>query len=349
MQFSPAMSALDYFRLAYVPDRLPGGGHRTTRAEYESQLAKLERYHTRWLATLGEAPRPLVLADLSDQLLKFAMQADVEAGNSASTANKLYRHIKAIGDHAWGADLAPRIRSKRYKELKREPRAWLPEEVAAIVQAAMVLPGLVGDTPALVGEGVVTRCRAARPFGEVAARVYWTAFVLTKLSLGVRISAHMAIPTQQLDLARGQLLVPAPTQKQRADQVFDLLPSAVEALAALAPAARGLPTLFADWPFDQREGWRALRRHHEVLLVRAGLFASIAEVSRADHFHKYRKTVATEIAAQKGVDAARVYLGHSSVQVTERYLDARRLARVKISEVLTDPLPPRPQLRLFAG
>jgi integrase len=333
--FSQETPVADYFRLAYVPDKLPGDGHAKSRDEYTIQLRKLNRYFARWLAELNQSPRDLVLGDFSDELVKFAMQGEVlprdqgGRGNSAGTANKLYRHVRAVWDHAWAKDLVPRrCRTKAYRELKREPRAWLPDQVEKIVAAAYTMPGTVGN-------------------GGVKACDFWLAHTLVGGSLGVRISAQMSIPTLNWDPERGEILVPAEGQKQRADQVFSLFTSANQALVRLAPHERAQKLLFGDWPYDPDRGWRVLRKHLRRLLVRAGLFGKVSDVTRRDLFHKFRKTVATEIAIKKGLAAACEYLGHSSEQVTLTYIDKRRIERVKIGDVVEDPGRVISQLRLF--
>jgi integrase len=361
--FSPQTPLIDFFRLAYVPDRLAGDAHKTTRAEYEIQIRKVDRHFQEWLAQMNppQPPRPIALADLSDAVIKFAMAREVEVPrhpggkcNGPDTANKILSHVKPIwmmaarSESEDGPVLVKRLCfTKHYRTVKREPRAWMPEEVREIVAEALLLPGLVGDVAHPYTDLVCWKHSGSRLYGDVAAADFWLAMLLAHLSMGVRISAHMAIPTSNWDPRRAQVLVPGDEQKNWADQLFDLLPSANDALERLAPRERGLPTLFADWPHDRGGGWRTLRRHHEVLLVRAGLFEKAADVTRYDHFHKYRKTVGTEIAVAEGIEKARQYLGHSSTQVTERYLDKRRLERTQIQNVIADPMAAATQIRLF--
>ncbi len=285
--FGPDSLVLDYLKLCYFPDRLAGDAHTQSRDAYLQQIAKLDRHFRAWLALRNLPPRPVAIGDLCDEVVKFAMAREVESpaeggqGNSPATANKLYRHVKSVWAHAAGSEdaggpmLVKRIcRSKPYREVKREPRAWLPEEIQQIIAAALTMPGLVGDVAPLSGGAPRWTFSGPRPYADVAAADFWSALLLVKLSTGGRISATMQIPTSNWDPQRAQLLVPGEKQKQRADQVFDLLASANDALLKLAPADRGLPTLFADWPFDTDRSWRSLRYHHSILLVRSGLFAS---------------------------------------------------------------------------
>jgi integrase len=331
--FSSSTPIAEYFQLAYVPDKLPGDAHQATRVEYLLQLAKLQRYFVRWRAEIKKPPRPIELGDYCDELLKYAMRWEVEpaerggAGNTAGTANKLYRHCRAIWEHAWGADyVSTRCRTKPYREIRRKPRAWLPAEIERIICATLKMPGHVGPVP---------------------APDFWLPHILVGMSQGARISAQMETPTANWDPERGEILIPGEEQKQREDQTFTLFPSANEALKRLDPIGRGLPTLFADWPYDPDRRWRILRKHLRKLLVLAGLFEKVKDATRRDLFHKFRKTVATEIAIKKGIAAAQMYLGHSSEQVTRGYIDDRRMERVKLPDVLDDPGAAIKQLRLF--
>jgi len=327
--FSTDSLYVNFLTHAYFPDRLAGPHHAKSREEHLIQAGKLNRHFHVWLsATAGETPRPVRMGDLSNGMLKLAMAREVEPreaggiGNSADTANKLYRHVKAVWRFAqlFAAEGPPIVRSSctttPYREMKRKPLAWYPEEIERIVTAAYSMPGFVGGVPA----------------GD-----FWSAMVLVAMSLGVRISAQMSIPTANWNRDLQLLLVPCEAQKQREEQWFDLYPSATAALERLELVERGVPTLFGDWPFDGDRGWRALRRHLRRLLVKAGLFDKVGEVTRRDLFHKFRKTVGTEIAIKKGVAAAQEFLGHSCPSVTKGYIDERRRQRVKITDVMDDP------------
>ena len=323
---------IDFFRRAYVPARLPGVHHHKSRLQYEGQIEKLNIYfeflqRERSRNRGGAARRPIALHDLSDALLKNAMEwwmqpepwGKIRRANSAATANKLYRHIKSVWNMAWSEfDLVDRnCRTKPYREIKRKPRAWRRHQVTQIVEAAFRMPGMVGAVP---------------------ANVWWPAQVLMDLNLGSRISAAMDILTANLDLDRGQVWLAGETQKHRADEAYDLFPSTIDALRQLAPHERGLKYVFGDWPFDKDRTWHVLRKHLRKLLVLAGLFETINDVTRDDLFHQFRKVVATQIAAKRGIEEAKRYLGHSTSQVTARYVDEMQLERPRANELLIDPI-----------
>lgn len=305
------MNVTAWFAAEFVPDRLPGAAHAATRKTYLVQLGKFERHAA---AQLG---RPATVADFSDGLLKGAMAAVIAEGRTAATANKLYRHIKAVWGLAHDRGLVERrCKTKPYREERRDPEAWRPEEVDRLIDAAG---------------------RAAGKVGAVPAGVWWPALLLFELSTGVRITATMRTPLANLDLERGEVLVPAWAQKQRADQRFDLLPGAVAALRRLAPWERRLATIFGDWTKDPGGHWNTLRRGLRRLMVAAGLYASLREIPPGKHaFHKLRKTFATRIAAAGGKHVACELLGHSGLAVTERYLDPRQLERPRVTELIAD-------------
>ena len=79
---------------------------------------------------------------------------------------------------------------------------------------------------------------------------------------------------------------------------------------------------------------RSIRRTYDKILDGAGLPAS-----RRDKFHKLRRTVASHIAAEKGLHAASEYLGHQSILTTKRYVDPMMLPDADMSDVLEGMLP----------
>ena len=184
---------------------------------------------------------------------------------------------------------------------KRVPEAWSVDEMRRIITAAAETPGMLCGIPA----------------GK-----WWPAQLLTLYDTGLRIGALMALESAQLDFETGWLTVPADHQKQRAEQVFQLQADTLDAIAQTRPGERR--ELF-PWPFvDER--WAVLRKRYRKILQRAGLPTD----SRC-LFHKVRRTSATLIADALGERAAQDHLGHSSLSVTKRYLDPRKMKRRKPS------------------
>lgn len=305
------------YKLLSLADASPA-----TVADYSLQVTWLERQFARELVARGEPSRPLALGDLSDELLAAAMLWRREAGCSAATCNKLFRVVKAVWHLAVKrGHVARSPQAERFREPQREPVAWLPEEWAAILQAAAAEPGRVGD---------------------VSAGAWYLALLWFLYSTGVRISAAMATPTANFDARRAEVLVPAASQKQRADQRLQLVPPAVEALVAIRPERH--VRLFDDWPYDRTvRQWPALCKRLKRILARAGLPAS-----RRDLFHKIRRTTITHVDAGAGLAVAQKLAGHSDPRVTRAYIDRRLGQVVDVSRLLPQPKVEL-QLRLFAA
>lgn len=320
------MRVLNFYRQVYRLHKHLAAPYATV-AGYEGEIRWLEKYF-REHRLAGEA-RELMLADLSDELLAAAMEHKLAKCDCAvPTANKLLRTIKAVWnfaasrtDAATGQKYLPtRPDLARLKEPTREPEAWNVDELARIVAAASRRVG---------------RAHRKGKVGETPAGIWWPALILTVASTGVRISAVMAIESAKLDLARGEVFVSAESQKQAADQRFELKPEVVELLKQLRP--QRMRCLFDDWPFDRTNplSWPALEAHYAEILIAAGLPST-----RTDKFHKLRKTFGTWIAAEAGEVVAQAMLGHSHISVTRRYLDKRQLKGPSARDLLPAiPLP----------
>lgn len=209
------------------------------------------------------------------------------------TINKYRRNLLAVWKHAWRkrkVDDLPRDVGL-LPESKRIPEAWSPEQMGRIIAAAR-----------LVDED----------FGGIPANLWWPALLLTDYDTGLRIDALMQAKSTDLDLAHGWLKIPAEVQKQDADQVFQLHPDTIAAIRATNPGNR--ERIFA-FPFLT---YGPLRWRYGKILTAAGLSSG-----RHDLFHKIRRTSATAVCNAYDKETAQKHLGHSSVKVTERYLDPR--------------------------
>ncbi len=320
-----SMMLLSFFDGVYVPDRFDAG-----------QLATIKSYRVdvnlfnKWM--MSQEQRVARVEDLTDTNLKAAMAWLRGQGRALATANRFYRTLKALHGLAYQIELLEKpLRTKQFKENRREPEAWLPDEIEAIIRTATKQTGTIG-------------------VDHVPANVWGPSLLLFILSTGVRISAAMATPTSRLDLQRGEVLIRAETQKQRADQRFQLLPSAVGYLRKLDAHGRGLVRVFDDWPSDRGvESWPYLNRWLRKIICAAGLRKRRKDCTRTDLFHKLRKTFATQVASRSGLPTACAMLGHSSMDVTKRYIDKRQMSSPDIRELLTDPLAERPTRIAKAG
>lgn len=280
-----------FFDEFYLPLKLIAA-RETTVTDYRLQVRKFHDY-------IGRVP---TLDDLNDRAVALAMREAISAGRSPATANKLRRTILAMWRqaHELGkVDTLPRVRSAR--ESKRVPDAWTAEQVAKIMGAAK---------------------QESRQVGDVPGPVFWTALLWFIYNTGVRITAVMETPCNAVDLSSRLAVVPAEVQKQRADQVFQLLPETVDALRELGIHRQGC--LFDCWPYDRTVvQWPSLTLNYRRILSRAGL-----PVGATQMFHKLRRTTASYVAARLGRSAATKLLGHSCESVTARYLDPRLMGDV---------------------
>jgi len=285
-----------FYETVYCPIRLVGASEWTL-SDYRHRLNVFEDY---------SGPE-LPIDQINDELLS-AFFADRLKTNAQDTVNGYRRILLAVIAFARRKGLTeyqPCV--PRLKTPKREPECWSLEEMRRIIDAASNTPGLVGPVPA----------------GK-----WWPALILFVYNCGTRISATMGVPSNRLDLERGSVFVPAELQKQRADQRFDLLPETVKALRAIEPDRN--ECIFDDWPYDRTQPqFKILNSHLKRILRRAGL-----PHTRRDMWHKIRRTFGTMAAAHAGKAYASEMLGHSSVRITEAYLDTRFLDRPSLLDAL---------------
>jgi integrase len=318
-QLSLSLTVLDFYDHYYQPAKHAGDLHRSTCAQYRIQIGNLNKYFRQ------DADRDVTLGDLCDELVAAAMNWLVVRGRERTTANKLRGHINALWNFAArqfkkkGLAL-DRPDNDAYRVDKSEPIAFLPEELDLILKACGRQRGLVGSVP---------------------AGTWWVAMALFVFSSALRINAARKVPTSNLDLVRGEVRVPARGQKQRKEQVLDLHVSTVTALRNLRLAERGVPTILGDWPYNTN----TLRRYFARILVEAGIFPSVKMVPRELKFHALRKTLASQVFEKAGLHVACDRLGHSSVEVTKRYIDPRYKSQPRVRELVKDPLPTPPDAR----
>lgn len=308
------------------------GGSPQTLQDYRIQVRTAQRFLDKELTELGQPTRRVTVYDLCDALVAGCMAWMKDKGRSPDTCNKFRRSILAIHNFAIDEKELPlkRMRVKKYKVPKRKPQCWLGDELIPILTAAGQMPGKIGEVP---------------------ASKWCPALLLFILNTGTRITAVMETPTARLDLERAWVKIPAEIQKHDSDEVFDLLPSTVLALAAIHPHRHA--RIFDDWPYDRTNGgkWPALIKLLKRILVKAGIYSSVRDVSSKDLFHKLRRCFASFVNQKAGKRVAQQLLGHSHESVTSLYLDERMDPdRPKVAELLSGmPVftPPDRQRRLF--
>lgn len=282
------------FELDYVPLRL-ASSPLTTIDRYRSTLAALREF-------AGVDPHFGLLTD--DTAERFLAWLGASGDRNNVTINLHRRNLLTLWRFAWRKRKVtelPRDVAKR-PELHRQPTAWSLEEMSRLVAAGR------GETERIAG---------------VPMRCWWPAFLLTMYVTGVRVSALLRIRRSDYDERTGWLRVVAEHQKDKAEQRFRLTPDAMSAVVDLLPYSTDL--LF-PFPFKSRH---QLQDRLTLLLKAAGLPAG-----RRDKFHRIRRTTGTYIADAAGEEAARQHLGHSSLQVTRRYLDDQKIRRTRGEDVL---------------
>lgn len=249
--------------------------------------------------------RGVAIAELSDELLSAHLNHLVQTGRAIATVNKQRAHIQALWNYARRRkliDVGPDV--QKLREPKRIPVAWSLLEFEAILAAAAATAGEVKG---------------------IAAAAFWPAFLLCLYDTGLRLSALLAVTWDELDIEAGSIQILAENQKQKCEQRFELHPQTIEAVAAIREPAR-------DCVFPLGVAWA--RRYYKRILGRAGLSSG-----RRDLFHKVRRTSATYVANELGRPAAQAHLGHSTMAVTEAYLDTSKIQRIQVARAI-----PRPKL-----
>jgi len=315
----------DFFRQFYVPSRLRGCSPLTP----ENHFAAIRGLAGFWQRQAAErAAQPFTVRDwLAGGPDLVAQYLSGRGDLTAATRNKHLRHLAAVWNEFVRRKLVPdKLGLDQEDELLREPHCWLPDEYDRLLELAGKKRGRIGDAP---------------------AADWWLGLLLTDYNIGVRVSALMSIRTADTDLTAGTVLVRAEAQKDKADQLFTLLPQTIDALRRLR--IERLTRVFEEWPFDRsrmtgqhrRNCYRTLTAHLRALLVQAGL----PETSK-DLWHKVRRTFVTEIARTAGEAVAQSMAGHSTLAVTKRYIDKRRMELPSAAALLRQPMLPM-QMKLF--
>jgi integrase len=299
------------------------GGSSATLADYKIQVGTLQKYFDTTCLERGELGRAVRIADIDKPLISGCMAWMREKGLAATTCNKLRRSILAIHTFAIQEKELPGklLFVKKLPELKRDRRAWRPEQIGTLLEASLAMPPI---------EGSIWTCR------------HDYALVLFILNTGTRITATMLTPSALLDLQAGEVKVPAEAQKHKSDQVYDLLPITIDALKAIEPWKSH--TIFEAWPYDNRQQrkWRTLTTRLKLMLVKAKFFPSLDAIPKyTELWHKLRRCFVTFVAMKHGLKAAQELCGHSTESVTKGYRDQSQAGtRPSVCEALADMIKP---------
>lgn len=293
----------DYFQITYR-QKFQASPDRATEQTYHWQLVIFENFFREFLRERGQADRPPTFDDLppdefGTDLVERAMQWQVLRGRSPVSANSLRAHLNALWNHAHKKRVAATCSANKAYAIDADvPIAFLSEEFDLVLQVADTLEG-----PLVEGS-------------KVWARVWWGAIIRLGHCTMLRRKALMQVPTGNLDLVRNLITVSAKTQKQRQGQLLDLLDPTDTLLRELELRERRVPTVLGDFPF----GPRALNAHFAKIVAAA---LGLEHVPPWLKWHALRRTGASEVISNEGYEAARVRLGHSSIETTKGYFDPR--------------------------
>jgi integrase len=322
------VSIREFYNVTYRGQKFQADARRKTDESYHWQLVIFENFFREFLRERGGTERPPTFDDLppdefATDLVERAMQWQVRQGNSATTANTLRSHLNALWNYGFKKGLiGVQPRNSAYRTNLEVPVAFMPEEFDEVLRVADHWDGRVGTQP---------------------ANIWWGAIIRLGHCTMVRRQALVELPTGNLDLVRGTITVMGATQKHRQGQVLDLLKTTIDLLRELKLHERRVPTVLGDFPW----GVRTLNRHFAKIVGRA---LGLERVPPCLKWHALRRTGASEIIAEHGLEYARIRLGHSTVETTKRYYDPRYdLHRRPISQLMKDRPRHAHGLRAFVG
>jgi len=249
----------------------------------------------------------VLLDQLTDDLVERFLCWMRDIGYAKDSRKRARGELLAIWRYAWRKRKVESL-PRDVEEIrcdKTQPEAWSVQEVSRLLEVAAVVEGTVCGIP---------------------ARLYWPSVILTIYDTGLRIAALMNLRVADVDFENGWVKAKARTQKQKADQSLPICAVTANLLSATAPEKREL--LF-PWPFASKQPFNERLR---LLLQRAGLPST-----RKDLAHRLRRTNATYICDASDEFAAMRQLGHSSISVTRRYIDTRKLSAPRIVDSMQRP------------
>lgn len=276
------------------------------------QLRIAVRLFERWLG------RPAEAKDLSAATL-VAWMKWLAAERSPRTVNSKRGAILAVWNAMADRGLCdPPRRLPKLREPERIPVAWTIEEINAIFETCMRLPGEWEGVP-------VSLC--------------WIVAILVCWDTAGRLELVLRARVRDVLFDRKKLFVPAEHIKgKRRDELIDLHEQTLHAIALTLPSNR--ERLF-PFPFKRRAVWTHLKR-----ILRA---ADLPD-DRQHMFHCFRRTAESYAARERGLEWAAAAVGHS-VEVARRSYISPLIVRTRpqLIEALPRPtIPAYTQLRVVS-
>ena len=162
--------------------------------------------------------------------------------------------------------------------------------------------------------------------------LFFTALILTAYDTGLRLGSLLGIERAGWKPERLEISVEAEATKAGVAQSFRVSEQTRDAITTMLAAAKSgeTPTRLYPWPVRHDGIFEAYRG----ILKRAGLYVK----GKNNLFHKLRRTAASHLTAAIGIEGACRQLGHSSVEMTRRYVDPRMTSGHSAAEHLPRPI-----------
>lgn len=182
---------------------------------------------------------------------------------------------------------------------RKIPRAWTLTEVESILRRCRKLPGRI-------------------PHTDIRASDWWTSLHLFLYDTGTRLSATLSIRSTDMAVFQNCCLLRADDAKTWLEQVVHFSSQTAEAISKIVDLSRE-----HVWPWSLCR--RTLFSHYKRILEDANV-----DAGKYVGFHRMRRTNATQLVAAAGWEAASRGLGHTSVNMTKKYVDLRQLEHGKV-------------------
>jgi integrase len=175
---------------------------------------------------------------------------------------------------------------------RRNPQAWSTDDLQKLLAVTFRLRGDMRGT-------------------GIRKADWYTSFALFLYDTGSRLTAALAIESRDVDLKARTVLLLADNSKVGLEQVCTLSEQTADWIGRHYDAGRDLVW---PYPWHKRRLWLDLK---EI----AG--AAGVPCDHGEGFHRFRRTFATAAVNVAGWEVASRSLGHTSTNMTKRYVDQR--------------------------
>lgn len=275
----------------------------------------------RWLH--GYAGRDVRLDELSAVFVGGFLHWLLASGTrNAATVNKYRGMLMAVWRSAAERHLAPPVqRVRKLKQAFDAPDSLSRDELQRLIEA----PAAIAWRKTIAG---------------VCPIAWWRAYFLVAFYTGMRRRSLLSLRTADVNLETGVVDAAGETFKTGKGQRYILPPEAIVAVAEIIQPPREL--LFAR-PDDRQNFHKELGKIFAAADIRPSTRRSM------NKGHRIRRTIATEIAAEHGVEAAARLLGNTPDVCRKHYIDPTRSGYSTVAASLppllaTPPATPAEQL-----